>query len=59
MEREDFITGYCRSIDQSRMVAVITEDGRLLEADCQYETCPHTQSCPIAQKIEEISAQRK
>ena len=55
MEQEVFFTGYCRGIDQSRMVAVVTEDGRLLEADCQYHTCPHTQSCPIAQKINEIT----
>lgn len=55
MELEMFFTGYCRCIDQSRMVAVVTENGQLLEADCQYRTCPHTQSCPIAQKIAEVS----
>ena len=31
MEKETFLSGYCRGIDQSRMVAVVTEDGELVE----------------------------
>ena len=33
MEKETFLSGYCRTIDNSRMVEVITEDGKLLEVD--------------------------
>lgn len=51
MEREDFLSGYCRMLDQSRMVTVVTEDHRLLEADCSFETCPYAPNCPVAEKI--------
>ena len=51
MERETFITGYCRNIDESRMVAAESEDSVLTSVDCDYETCPHTQNCTIAQGI--------
>ena len=53
MEKEIFISGYCRGIDQSRMVALVTEDGELVEVDCCYETCIHTPNCSIAQQIKE------
>ena len=53
MEKELFISGYCRSIDQSRMVAAVTEDGQLVEVDCCFETCIHTPNCTIAQQIQE------
>ena len=51
MEQEHFISGYCRCLDASRMVEVITEDGRITEVDCSYENCPHTQNCTVAQAI--------
>ena len=51
MEQEFFISGYCRAIDQSRMVAVVTEDGRLEEVDCCYPDCVHAPNCIIAQEI--------
>ena len=54
MEREAFFSGYCRCIDESRMVAVEAEDTELLSADCNYENCPHTDRCTIAQKIKEF-----
>jgi len=54
MEREAFFSGYCRSIDDSRMVAVEVEDQELTEVDCDYPVCPHAPNCPIAQKIEEF-----
>ena len=52
MEKEIFLSGYCRTIDQSRMVAVVTEDGKLLEVDCCFENCIHAPNCSIAQQIE-------
>ena len=51
MEKESFISGYCRCMDSSRMVELITEDGKLLEVDCSFENCPHTPNCTIAQAI--------
>ena len=55
MEKETFISGYCRAIDQSRMVAVVTEDGELVEADCCFGSCPHEPSCLVAKQIRELT----
>ena len=54
MEKETFLSGYCRTTDQSRMVEVITENGQLLEVDCCYENCIHAPNCSIAQQIREL-----
>lgn len=54
MEQEHFLTGYCRTIDQSRMVEVITEENHLAEVDCCYETCIHRPNCTIASEIETL-----
>ena len=56
MEQERFLTGYCRTIDESRMVAVVTENKRLLEVDCCYENCVHAPNCTIAKEIDELLA---
>ena len=53
MEQEFFFSGYCRTIDQSRMVEVIVEDGQLTEVDCCYPDCIHTPNCIIAKEIAE------
>ncbi len=54
MEEEIFLSGYCRQLDQSRMVAVVTENGELSEADCCYGSCIYEPNCQIAQKIREL-----
>lgn len=54
MEKETYLSGYCRTTDQSRMVEVITEDGELLEIDCCYEHCIHTPNCTIAQAVAQL-----
>ena len=54
MEKESFISGYCRGIDNSRMVVVITADAKLVEVDCDYGCCPHAPNCTIAQQIQEL-----
>ena len=54
MEQETFVSGYCRCLDQSRMVAVVTEDGQLTEVDCGYPDCGYAPGCPVAQKIDEL-----
>lgn len=53
MEREEFISGYCRALDASRTVCTVLTDGKLEEADCAYGNCPHEPVCAIAQKISE------
>ena len=52
MELEHFLSGYCRTLDESRTVAVITEDDQLTEVDCCYENCIHKPSCTIAKEID-------
>lgn len=52
MEEEFFCTGYCRAIDGSRMVTLVTLDGRLSEVDCAYPACPNAPGCPIAREME-------
>ena len=54
MEREAFFSGYCRQIDGSRMIAVVAEGNKLLEADCCYPDCPYAQDCTIGKKIAEF-----
>lgn len=54
MEQEFFLTGYCRNIDQSRMVTLVTEDGKLTEIDCCYENCVHAPGCTVARQIDEL-----
>lgn len=58
MEQEHFLTGYCRTIDQSRMVEVMTEGGQLTEVDCCYEGCIHRPNCTIAQEIDALVKER-
>ena len=53
MEKELFLSGYCRCMDASRMVEVFVSDTGV-EIDCSYENCPHTSVCEIAKKIAEI-----
>ncbi len=52
MEQEFFLTGYCRTTDQSRTVTIVVEDKKLTEVDCYYENCVHAPNCTIAQEIE-------
>ena len=51
MEAEKFLSGYCRRLDCSRMVSVLLENGRLAEADCDYDSCPYRADCPIGKEI--------
>ena len=55
MEQEHFLSGYCRTMDESRMVAVVTDEHKLIEADCCYESCPYIPSCTIAHRIQELT----
>ena len=57
MEREGFFSGYCRQIDDSRMVTVVAEGNCLTEVDCCYESCVYAPNCAVAQKIREFTQQ--
>ena len=54
MEIEKFLSGYCKQLDSSRMVAVLIEDGALTEADCCYGSCVYQPNCPLAKEIEAL-----
>ena len=56
MEDEKFITGYCRQLDQSRVVTAVTEDGVLTEADCCYPACVHAPACSIARELHTLES---
>ena len=53
MEKEIFLSGYCRVLDGSRTVEVLFEDGKLTEVDCNYGHCVYEPNCPIARRIKE------
>ena len=53
---EHFFSGYCRCLDGSRMVEVVTEDGKLTECDCSYGDCKFQCQCTIAKGIEELTS---
>lgn len=52
---EEFLSGYCRQLDQSRMVAVELERDQITDVDCGYGSCPYEPNCPIAEKIRELT----
>lgn len=55
-EREVFLSGYCRNLDQARMVEVVLCPGQPPEVDCDYGTCPFEASCPVAAEIRNLHA---
>ena len=55
MEREVFLSGYCRCLDQSRMVEAVVEGSELLEVDCSFGSCIYEGNCPIAEKLRELT----
>ena len=55
MEQEKFLSGYCRQLDEARMVEVILEDDKVTEVDCCYGNCIHQGNCGIAKEIDELN----
>ena len=55
MEDEYFISCYCRTLDDSRMVTVETDGTRVTDVDCCYGSCPHAPNCEIAHRIRQIA----
>ena len=58
MEQEHFLSGYCRTTDQSRTVTLEIEGGRLTELDCCFENCVHTPNCTIAKEISALLTEK-
>ena len=58
---EHAISGYCRVLDQARIVFCELEQTqaqtRLTEVDCNYACCPHRDACPIARQIADYAAE--
>ena len=54
MEVEKFFSGYCRQLDEARMVEVILEDGEITEIDCCYGNCIHQSNCVIAREVDQL-----
>ena len=52
---EHYLTGYCRCLDNSRIVEVVTEDGHVEECDCLYGACKFQSQCTIAKEIGELT----
>ena len=53
MECEACFGGYCRQLDQTRMVFLEYEQGsgELLSVDCAYPDCEFAAACPVAEQI--------
>ena len=54
MEKEYFLSGYCRVNDQSRTVGAEFEDGVLTFTDCNYPDCPYIDRCTIAGQLKDL-----
>ena len=54
METEHFLSGYCRQLDDARMVEVIVEKGQVTEVDCCYGSCVYQSNCTIAKEIDQL-----
>lgn len=48
---EKIFTGYCRCLDQIRIVTVETEDGFEPTVDCGYGSCAFQSGCQLARNI--------
>lgn len=55
MEEERFISGYCRQLDNHRMVEAILKEGKLQEADCAFGTCTFQAGCPIGKQLQALT----
>ena len=54
METEHFLSGYCRQLDDARMVEVIVENGQVTEVDCCYGSCLYQPECRVAAQIRQV-----
>lgn len=57
--REEFISGFCKQQNQTRMVICEVkkrQDGSrvLVSSDCAYGVCEHSRSCTLMEQIYDI-----
>ena len=55
MEIEKILSGYCRQLDNARMVEVLISHGELAEVDCCFGSCIYEGSCAIAKEIKALT----
>lgn len=53
MMEEKIFSGYCRCLDQNRMVTVEQDPGEKPCVDCSYGNCAFQSNCQVAQAITE------
>ena len=56
MEEEYIFSGYCRTVDSSRMVTVETDGESVTDVACCYGNCPYESCCSIAEKIRKLTS---
>lgn len=56
MEEEYIFSGYCRTVDASRMVTVETDGKTVTDVACCYGSCPYESNCSIAEKIRDLTS---
>lgn len=54
MNDEIFLSGYCRVIDQSRMVTVELDPSENPEVDCNFYSCTYHKECTIGKEIQKM-----
>lgn len=54
MMEERMISGYCRELDQNRIVTAELENGRWYW-DCNFGNCPHSGNCTVAKALAEFN----
>lgn len=55
MEEERFFSGYCRQLDNHRMVEAILKEGKLQEVDCAFGNCAFQAGCPIGKQLQVLT----
>ncbi len=55
MDDEKIITGFCRQLDQSRMVTVELRDGKPETVDCGFGGCIYRPNCTVAREIDGLT----
>ena len=58
MEKEIFVSGYCRGMDCARTVAAVVDE-TLQEVDCDFPNCPYATGCTIGNALSEYANKQK
>ncbi len=55
MEEERFFSGYCRQLDNHRMVEALLKEDKLQEVDCAFGNCAFQAGCPIGKQLQVLT----